>query len=85
MFSGLPTHGIRGTDILIIEWLTLALALIAVGLRLHSRRISLNVLGWDDYTVLAVTVGLLENKSKNLLTSTPGVCPCPGRHRRDPS
>ena len=61
MFPGLPTEDDRGPNLLIAEWLTLALALIAVGLRLHGRCISLNIPGWDDHTILAATVGLIEN------------------------
>ncbi len=60
MFPGLPTEGNRGPNLLIAEWLTLALALISVGLRLHGRCISLNIPGWDDHTILAATVGLIE-------------------------
>lgn len=60
MFPGLPTEDDRGPNLLIAEWLTLALALIAVGLRLHGRCISLNIPGWDDHTILAATVGLIE-------------------------
>ena len=57
MLPGPPTEGNRGPHILTVEWLTLAFALIAVGLRLHSRCISPNIPGWDDYTILAATVG----------------------------
>ena len=60
MVSASPTEGNRGPDLLIAEWLTLALALITVGLRLHGRCISLNIPGWDDHTILAATVGLVE-------------------------
>ena len=58
MFPGLPTEGNRGPSLLIAEWLTLALSLIAVGLRLHGRCISSNIPGWDDHTILAATVRL---------------------------
>lgn len=61
MIVGIPTEGNRGPSLLIAEWLTLALALITVGLRLHSRCISLNIPGWDDHTILAATVGFMEN------------------------
>lgn len=60
MVSGMPTEGNRGPTLLIAEWLTLALALIAVGWRLYGRCISLNIPGWDDHTILAATVGLME-------------------------
>ena len=60
MFPGSPTEDNRGPNLLIAEWLTLALALIAVGLRLHGRRVSLNIPGWDDHTILAATVSLIE-------------------------
>ena len=60
MFPGLPTESDRGPNLLIAEWLTLALALIAVGLRLHGRCISLNIPGWDDHTILVATVGLID-------------------------
>lgn len=55
MFPALPTEANRGPNLLIAEWLTLAVALIAVGLRLHGRCISLNIPGWDDHTILAAT------------------------------
>lgn len=58
MFPGVPTEANRGPSVLIAEWLTLALALIAVGLRLHGRCISFNIPGWDDYTILASLVRL---------------------------
>lgn len=61
MFPALPTEANRGPNLLIAEWLTLAVALIAVGLRLHGRCISLNIPGWDDHTILAATVGLNDN------------------------
>ena len=60
MFPGLPTEANRGPNLLIAEWLTLALAFITVGLRLHGRCISLNIPGWDDHTILAATVGLIK-------------------------
>ena len=56
MFPAVPTEGNRGPSLLVAEWLTLAFALIVVGLRLHGRCISLNIPGWDDYTILAATV-----------------------------
>lgn len=61
MFPGLPTEANHGPNLLIAEWLTLALALIAVGLRLHGRCISPNIPGWDDHTILAATVGLIKH------------------------
>lgn len=60
MFPGMPTEANRGPNLLIAEWLTVALALITVGLRVHGRCISLNIPGWDDHTILAATVGLIE-------------------------
>ena len=62
MFRELPAEGNRGPDLLIAEWLTLALSLIAVGLRPHGRCISPNVPGWDDYTIFAATVGLFGKR-----------------------
>lgn len=64
MFPGSPTDENRGPSLLIVEWLTLALALIAVGLRLHGRCISLNIPGWDDHTILAATVGFIKKWCK---------------------
>ena len=61
MFPAVPTEGNRGPSVLVAEWLTLALALIVVGLRLHGRCISLSIPGWDDYTILAATVCLTNN------------------------
>lgn len=60
MFHETPTEASRGPSLIIAEWLTLALALITVGLRLHGRCVSLNIPAWDDYTILAATVGLIE-------------------------
>ena len=57
MFPGLPTKDNRGPNLLIAEWLTVSLSLIAVGLRLLGRAVSPNLLGWDDHTILAATVG----------------------------
>lgn len=69
MFPGLPTDTNRGPSLLIAEWLTLALALIAVGLRLHGRCISLNIPSWDDHTILAATVGLNEKIVKQVFSA----------------
>lgn len=61
MFHETPTEASRGPGLITAEWLTLTLALITVGLRLHGRSISLNIPGWDDHTILAATVGLVKN------------------------
>ena len=60
MLSGVPTDGNRGPNLLIAEWLTLALALVTVAFRLHGRCISLNIPAWDDHTILAATVGSID-------------------------
>ena len=62
MFPGLPTKDNRGPNLLIAEWLTLSLSLIAVGLRLLGRAVSPNLPGWDDHTILAATVGRIGKR-----------------------
>ena len=67
MLPAVPTEGNRGPSLLVAEWLTLAFALIVVGLRLHGRCISLNIPGWDDYTILAATVCVNEKQHGGVL------------------
>ena len=86
MLPAAPTEGNRGPSLLVAEWLTLAFALIVVGLRLHGRCISLNIPGWDDYTILAATVCVNENEMrKTLLMWGIGLRSCTGRHQHHSS
>lgn len=51
-----PPHIVRGSDLLIVRWLTASIALLLVTLRFYIRGIIRKNLGWDDYTILLATV-----------------------------
>lgn len=57
----LPPDVSRGSDLLIVTWLTVSIALLLVSLRFYLQRILRKTLGWDDYTVLLALVTYLPS------------------------
>ena len=55
----LPPDIDRGSDFLIVCWLTVSIALLTVSLRFYVRGILRKNLWWDDYTILLATVGYI--------------------------
>lgn len=53
----LPPDDTRGPQVLAASWTTEALAVLAVGLRLHVR-IKAHSIGWDDYFICLALVRL---------------------------
>ena len=52
----LPPDVNRGSDLNIISWLTVSIALLFVSLRFYIRGILRKNLGWDDYLILLAIV-----------------------------
>ena len=52
----LPPDVNRGSELLIVIWLTLSIALLLVSLRFWIRGILRKNLGWDDYLILLASV-----------------------------
>lgn len=59
----LPPDISRGSDLLIVNWLTIAIALLLVSLRVYIRRIRGKRLGWDDYTILLASVNYISSET----------------------
>ena len=52
----LPPDVNRGSDLVIISWLTVSIALLLVSVRFYIRGILRKNLGWDDYLILLAIV-----------------------------
>ena len=52
----LPPDVNRGSNLVIISWLTVSIALLLVSLRFYIRGILRKTLGWDDYLILLAIV-----------------------------
>lgn len=57
----LPPDISRGSDLLIVRWLTMSLALLIVSLRFYIRGILRKNVDWDDYTILLAVVSYLRS------------------------
>jgi len=56
----------RGPSLLILAWTLLAVAIIAVGLRIWFRRGLRNGISWDDYFIVASLVSTSASKHDSL-------------------
>ena len=56
MSGPLPPDVNRGSELLIVIWLSLSIALLLVSLRFWIRGILRKNLGWDDYLILLASV-----------------------------
>ena len=52
----LPPDDSHGSDLIIVSWLTLSIALLLVSMRFYVRGILRKNLGWDDHLMLFATV-----------------------------
>ena len=68
----LPPDDTRGPQILAVSWITAALAVLAVALRINLR-IKAQALGWDDCFICLALVRLLSALSRMGLIDC---CPC---------
>lgn len=57
----LPPDVSRGSDLLIVTWLVVSIALLLVSLRFYIRGIHHNSLGWDDFTIFIAMVSYLSS------------------------
>lgn len=57
----LPPDISRGSDLLIVRWLTMSIALLFVSLRFYIRGILRKNIGWDDYMILLAIVSYLRS------------------------
>ena len=54
----LPPDNDRGPMLLAITWTTAAVATVIVILRVYSRTVLQNAIGWDDAAIIAALVGI---------------------------
>ncbi len=54
----LPPDNDRGPMLLAITWTTAAVATMIVILRVYSRTVLQNAIGWDDAAIMAALVGI---------------------------
>ena len=59
--ESLPPDVSRGSDLLIVSWLTMSVAVLFVSLRFYIRGILRKSLGWDDYAILLAIVSYLPS------------------------
>ena len=45
-----------GSDVLIVQWVTVSLAIIIVSLRIFTQAVLRRTAGWDDWTILIALV-----------------------------
>ena len=57
----LPSDVSRGSDLLVVTWLTVSLAFLFVALRFYVRGIHRGNLGWDDFTIWIAVVSYLPS------------------------
>lgn len=50
----------RASELLVVRWLTLSIAVLLVSLRFYIRGIIRKNLGWDDFTILLAIVSYLQ-------------------------
>ena len=55
----LPPNVSRGSEFLIVSWLTVSIASLFVSLRFYIRGILCKILGWDDYFILLAMVSYI--------------------------
>ena len=58
----LPPDISRGSDLLIVAWLTVSIASLLVSLRFYLRGVVRPNLGWDDYTILLALASSLLSR-----------------------
>lgn len=58
----LPPDVSRGSDLLIVAWLNVSVAVLFVSLRFYIRGILRKNLGWDDYIILIANVSFLLSR-----------------------
>ena len=56
--KALPADNDRGPMLLAITWTTAAVATMIVILRVYSRTVLQNTMGWDDAAIIAALVGI---------------------------
>lgn len=57
----LPPDVSRGSDLVIVTWVTVSIALLLVALRFYIRGILRKNLGWDDHLILLATVSYIRS------------------------
>lgn len=58
----LPPDVSRGSDLVIVTWVTVSIALLFVSLRFYIRGILRKNLGWDDHLILLATVSYIRSE-----------------------